>query len=211
MAFSESAPSNQAPPQAPAVRLENQQLTDAQLVAQIQAGNFTAEIVEVELPSNRITAAGVAALIDSPIQSLQVLNLYDNQIGDAGAALIAQTEKFKGVNRLDVSYNGLTLAGVQALLGPDSHLTGPTWLNMGGNEVGDAGVQVILESPFAQHLRGLSLRQVGLTDVGARRLGQAADLARLQFLDVGRNRLSEEGRDAIATSPHLKQARIVFE
>lgn len=211
MAFSESAPPDQAPPQAPAVRLENQQLTDAQLAAQIEAGQFTTAIVEVELPSNQLTAASVAALIDSPIQSLQVLNLYDNQIGDGGAELIARTDKFKGVNRLDVSYNGLTLAGVQALFGPDTHLTGPTWLNIGGNSFGDAGTQVILASPLAQHLRGLSLRQVGLTDEGAQSLAQASALAQLQYLDVGGNPLTQAGRDAIATSPYLKQARLVLD
>ncbi|NEQ20278.1 MAG: hypothetical protein F6K28_13740 [Microcoleus sp. SIO2G3] len=200
-----------SPPQAPSVRIENQQLTDTQLETQIAQGLFHAEIAEVELPSNRLTANGIAALLNSPIRSLQVLNLYDNQIGDAGANLIANAEKFKGVNRLDVSYNNLSFKAIQALFGSESRLTGPTWLNVAGNSIGDAGVELIVESRYAQHLRSLSIRRTGLTDAGVRSIANASGLANLQYLDVSGNELTAAGRETLTNSPYLKQARIVFE
>ncbi|MFP5275021.1 hypothetical protein [Coleofasciculus sp.] len=203
--------SSTPPPQAPSVRIENQQLTDTELENKVNQGLFHAEIAEVELPSNRLTSKGVAALLESPIRSLQVLNLYDNQIGDSGAALIAEAEKLKGVNRLDVSYNNLSFKGVQALFGSESRLSGPTWLDIAGNPIGDAGIQLIVESRYAQHLRGLSIRRTGMTDVGARHLATTSSLANLQHLNVSGNELTFVGRDALTNSPYLKETRILFE
>lgn len=196
------------PPRAPGVRISDQKLTDTRLGELIAAGTFHSDIVEVELPANQITGAGVAALLDSPIERLQVLDLYFNPIGDAGARAIAASPKVKGVNRLRVSYGGLSLDGLRALVGPDSVLVGPTQLDVSGNPVGDAGVEAILESRLAPHLRELGLRETGLTDTGARALAGAEVLSGLERLTIGRNALTDAGRKALRESPHLRHTRI---
>lgn len=207
----EEAPDVSAPPQAPSVKLPNQQLTDQKLEALIQQGLFHQAVAEVELPGNQITAAGLKAILATPIRSLQVLNLYGNQIGDEGALALGQSEKVKGVNRLDVSNNGLTLEGIKALFGKDSKLTGPIWIDVSGNEIGDEGVSIILENTYIEHLEGLVLRRIGLTDAGAEALSKASERMKLQYLDVSGNNLTEAGRAALSNSPSLKNTRVLFE
>lgn len=207
----EEAPEVSSPPQAPSVKLPNQQLTDQKLETLIQQGLFHQDIAEVELPGNQITGAGLEAILATPIRSLQVLNLYGNQIGDEGAKLLGQSEKVRGVNRLDVSDNGITLEGIKALFGQDSKLTGPIWIDVAGNEIGDEGVSVILDNAYIDHLQGLSVRRTGLTDVGAQAIAKAAARMKLQYLDVSGNNLTDAGRAALTDSPHLKQTDILFE
>ncbi|MEB3232676.1 MAG: hypothetical protein VKJ64_16830 [Leptolyngbyaceae bacterium] len=202
---------NQAPPQAPLVQITNQQLTDQDLEIYIQEGLFHPGITEVELPSNQITAVGLRTLLDSPIEFLQVLSLYDNQIGDVGAQVIANSEKLAGVMRLDVAYNAISIEGITALFGQGSSLTGPVWINLAGNRFGDEGLTIILNSNSISTLNGLVLRRTGLTDSSAIALSQTSSWQNLQYLDLSGNLFTESGRNMIMQNPSLHGVEVVFE
>jgi uncharacterized protein (TIGR02996 family) len=57
----------------------------------------------------------------------------------------------------------------------------------------------LARAPFVRQLRELSLRDAGLTDAQARRLGAAKRLAELEVLDLGEHELSPDGLAALAT------------
>lgn len=59
----------------------------------------------------------MAELVRCPnLAKLRVLNLRGNRIGDAGAALLAGCGHLSNITRLDVTDNGLTPAGEEALV-----------------------------------------------------------------------------------------------
>lgn len=199
-------------PKPPSVTIKDQGLTDQQLETYIQQGLFHQNIVQVELSGNQITSAGVQAILSTPLHSLQVLNLYNNQIGDEGANLIAQSEKLAGVNRLLVGNNGITQTGLEALLGPESRIVGPTWIDISGSDMGDEGLHIILDRPNLEYLEGLSVRRTGITDDGANAIAHVAEkMNNLRYLDVSGNELTDAGRTVLTNSPHLKNTKILFE
>ncbi|MCA9526324.1 MAG: hypothetical protein KC549_08505 [Myxococcales bacterium] len=204
------APASSPAPSAPGLTLVQQQIDDARLAALVAEGRLTPAVVEVDLSSNQITAAGVATLLASPIEKLQLLVLYDNRIGDAGAQALGRAPKLAGVNHLDVAYNGLTAPGVTALVGPGTVLTGPTYLSVAGNALPDAWLDALAAGPFVPHLRDLSLRRTGLTDAGAQRLA-GLPFAKLERLNVSGNALSPAGRAALQAAPWARRCRITYD
>ncbi|HWO25982.1 MAG TPA: hypothetical protein VNO30_44950 [Kofleriaceae bacterium] len=184
------APSATPAPRAPRFEVVNQKLTDAELEKMIAAGKLASAVVEVKLSSNQLTAHALELLAKSPLVQLQLLDIYDNPIGDAGAKVIAREPLYRGVDKLNLGHTGMTLAGVQALIGKDSKLTGPTSLQIQGAQLGDAGLDALLASRFAKHLTTLNLSKTGITDAGAKRLAESKALPSLTYLDVSRNQLS---------------------
>jgi Ran GTPase-activating protein (RanGAP) involved in mRNA processing and transport len=176
-------------------------LTDKDLDKLIAAGRVRADMVEVKLPSNRLTAHAVQTLARSPLKQLQALDLYDNPIGDAGARVIAKEPVFRGVNLLNLGHTGMTRSGVQALLADDAMLTGPTTLQLHGIPLGDAGLAFLLKSRFAKHLSNLNLSKTGITTAGARGLLAPGALPELMYLDISGNKVDA---DTIAALRRLK-------
>lgn len=183
-------------PAAPGLVIVDADLTDAQLAKRIAAGAITPAMLEIKLSSNQIGPAGVEALLASPIRRLQALVLYDNRIGDAGARALGASQKLAGVGHLDVSYNQLTAAGVQAVLGPQSSIKGPTYVSVAGNAIGDAGVAGLIASPKLAAVDTLSLRRVGLTDAGLAAIAAAA-LPKLTRIDLSGNAITAKGLAAL--------------
>lgn len=197
-------------PGPPSIDLTDKGLDDAALVARVEAGDFAAA-VDITLSSNRIGPEGLARLLDGPRPPIQTLVLYDNRVGDAGARDLAGRGAAKGVSHLDVSYNGITLDGWKALVGPESALVGPTYLSGAGNAIGDAGVEALAAGALPAHLMSLSLRRTGLTAAGAEALA-AIDFPKLNQLDVsGNDALGEAGIAALKAAPWAKRVRIRFQ
>ena len=184
------APGATPAPRAPRFEVAGKQLTDAELEQMIKDGKLRAEMVEVMLASNRLTARALELLAGSPLKTLQLLDISDNPIGDAGAAVIAREPLYRGVNELGLGYTGMSRAGLEVLLGKDSKLTGPTGLGLDGIPLGDEGLDVLLASRFAVNLRTLSLSNTGITDAGGMRLAASAALPNLYEIVVSRNQLS---------------------
>ncbi len=62
---------------------------------------------------------------------------------------------------------------------------------------GDPIVHALIRSGFIQRLKKLDLRNCGITDEGAQLLAQAVPRTRLMKLDVGHNRITESGLEAL--------------
>jgi uncharacterized protein (TIGR02996 family) len=69
----------------------------------------------LNLSHNNLGEAGTRALASRPLPGLRVLCLDNNQIGDRGARALGAARFLASVNRLDVSFNHIGLAGGRAL------------------------------------------------------------------------------------------------
>ena len=113
------------------------------------------------------------------LPKLTWLDLSQNDLGDWGAAMLADPEAdlLAGLARLDLSENSLGPEGAKALA-QSPHLARLTWLDLSHNRLGDEGAQALARSP---HLR------------------------QLHTLALSRNDIGPEGARALASSPHLRQ------
>ncbi len=65
------------------------------------------------------------------------------------------------------------------------------------NQIDDKGVRILVNSPLAEQLQSINLRQVGMSDQGAESVLAARGLDGLQELYVGLNDLSQESHSAL--------------
>jgi hypothetical protein len=183
---------------APTFEVENKKLTDHELETMIADGKVTADIVAVELSSNQLTSRALELLVASPLVRLEVLNLYDNPIDDAGANVIAHEKLFRGLGTLNISHTRITRAGVEALFAPDSMMVGPIRLSLNGLPIGDAGLDALLASRFAANLSTLSIADTGVTNAGIRRLAEGKTTPKLKFVQLSKEGLEPETIEALA-------------
>jgi uncharacterized protein (TIGR02996 family) len=88
----------------------------------------------------------------------------------------------------------LRRAQVLALL-RSPHLPALTHLHLHASDLGDEGVQGVIDSGILKRLRVLDLGHGCITDEGARLLAACPDVKKLELLDLSRNELSEEGAE----------------
>ena len=212
-AFDAGAPARakaarRAPPRVPTFSVRAAGLTDADLEARLEAGEVPPETVDIDLTSNELTARSIDLLAQASLTRVRSLLMSGNNLGDAGAAAIADAPIFADLQHLDVGYNGITIEGLRALVAADTPLRGVRTLSLDGTALGGEGIELLVSSPVAATLRGLALRDAGLTDDDARVLAEAKSLAGLRSLRVGHNPITEEGLRALRESPYLKDAKI---
>jgi uncharacterized protein (TIGR02996 family) len=112
----------------------------------------------LNLDDNKITAAGVRTLVESPLlASLTKLDLSRNKIGDKGVAALVNSPSAKNLRTLEVSDCKLGPAGIKALA-ESPHLANLRELYTYGNNLDLAGARVLAASP---HLGGLTTLWVG--------------------------------------------------
>ena len=189
---------------------EGLHLTDAGLRAQVAQGHLAADVGDLTLDGNGLSARAVEALEGVRFQALVTLSLGANRLGDAGATALSKWPALRGLRTLSLAENELTSAGAAALVAEGSTLVGLWGLNLSGNAVGDAAARAIVASPHVGLLQVLNLEKTGLTDVGASLLAGAPALENLRTLYVGSNALSSAGRQALQGSPHLRACRVDF-
>jgi uncharacterized protein (TIGR02996 family) len=144
-------------------------------MVRIAAAPLLAQLTGLELPSNHLGPQGVATLVSSPhLACLTHLDLSDTGLADEGAALLAA-----------------------------SRLPSLTALDLGMNQIGAAGAEVLALSPVLANLGQLGLFENALGDRGARALAAAPGLARLTALDLRRTGIGDQGALALASSPYL--------
>jgi hypothetical protein len=76
-------------------------------------------------------------------------------------------------------------------------------LDLGGNDLGDAGARVLAACPHVAGLRSVRLVGCGIGDDGARALAESPHLDRLNSLDLGNNPLGDPG-----LRPFLEPSRL---
>ena len=188
----------------------DQRLTDAGLRARLRAGAISAEVGDLQLDGNRLTAAGVEAVGAVAFVNLVALDLAGNRLGDAGAQALSAQTGFRHVRTLSLARNRLTALGLTALLAEGSAVASLWGLDLSGNPLGDAGALALAGSPRASMLQVLNLEKIGLTDAGAMALATSGVLSRLRTLYVGGNALTTAGREALRASKTLPECRIDF-
>lgn len=175
----------------------------------------------LEIGSTPLGPDGAAVLAKARFApTLRELSLWKTGLGDQGAT---QLGAFAQLEALDLSFNGLTAAGLGSLLrrcpgvrrlnlrankfgpGGAAALAGLTLtaLDLEGTVLGDAGIAELQKLDLGQ-LRTLSLASNGLTEAGVAAVASLA-MPRLALLDLSGN---TPGRAVRALDRALPHARI---
>jgi hypothetical protein len=166
------------------------------------------------------------------LRALTVLNLSRCGLGDVGVAALAATRGDEAFMSLSLDENGITAAGVRALvsgprcagvrffhlsknpLGDDGFIVLAAWEGLSAVSsfvaercgVGDVGVQALFNSPHLGVLNHLFLLYNNITDVGAAAIAASPVGATLDGLILYENPITAVGWGALADSPMMPDA-----
>ncbi|MEC9019410.1 MAG: hypothetical protein VYE03_04550, partial [Nitrospinota bacterium] len=137
---------------------------------------------------------------------LEKLNLNYNQLHDSGAIELTHSNKLKRLKSIDLTYNPIEKTGKDAW--KRFQLT--EWLKelnrtnrlseVGAGLIGDLGVDVLLQSPFANKLEVLDLKNNDLSDKAVIALSRSVKLEKLVSLNLSKNNITDMGAKALAQS-----------
>lgn len=140
----------------------------------------------------------------SLLPALTSLRLAENNLGPSGVKWLAARPS--DLRSLDLRGSPILAAGAHALLaGP--HLRGLTSLDLTGCQIGDTGVESLVQRGPAY--TSLRLTRNSLSEASARRLAQGERLARLRELALSGNSMDVAGVRALADSPLLANLEIL--
>jgi hypothetical protein len=83
-------------------------------------------------------------------------------------------------------------------------LSGLHFLGLGNNQVGDEGVELLIESGILDSLKNVSLMNNGIKLAGVKLLSDATRIKSLKVLNLNNNEVGDEGVQAIAAAPQFK-------
>ncbi|XP_062895925.1 LOW QUALITY PROTEIN: NACHT, LRR and PYD domains-containing protein 12-like [Mobula hypostoma] len=137
-----------------------------------------------------------SALSTNP--SLTELDLNDNHLGDSGVKLLSAALRNADckIQKLWLRHVGLTDSGAEDLVSALSTKPSLTELNLGANELGDSGVELVSAALRNSEckIQKFWLYDVGLTDSGVEDLVSALSTnPSLTELDLGGNKLGDSG------------------
>ncbi len=170
----------------------NQRVTGAGLVT-LSRAKFFAALTSLDLSENRVGPGGIAPL--GGAARLERVALAGNPLGDEGLRAFAASPLYarhvSSTRALDFADTGMTPQGARVLAeAPPS--AGLVALDLSHNDLGDAGVSELVAGPF-DRLARLTLTHCRLGDAAALALARSAIMARLAWLDVSDNRLTQAG------------------
>jgi uncharacterized protein (TIGR02996 family) len=172
-------------------------------LAELAASPLLGRLAGLDLYANELGEAGVQALAASPhLGRLRSLNLSCTEVGPAGVAALAQAPALGALAKLDLGGNAVGLEGVRALTS-STCLTGLTRLVLQRTELGPAEAEVLAGAARTARLKALNLAYNRLGDAGVQALAGSPHLAGLGTLVLSENRIGGEGAKALAGSPHL--------
>jgi uncharacterized protein (TIGR02996 family) len=130
----------------------------------------------------------VAALAECEfLTRLDALDLNYGKLGAARAAVLLASPHLGNLRVLDLGNNNIGKSGVQVLVAAAPRLGRLRLLALDDNNLGDAGAFTLIESPLLGQLRALNLEGNDLTDATLDRLAAAPAASGLVQLHLGRN------------------------
>ena len=178
----------------------------ASLIAAISATNAV-QIVSLDLSGNSLTAragGALAQLLAAPKQKLQQLCLSSNQLGDNGAAALANgLVGNNALTSLSLGRNGIGSSGVAALAGAlRSQLLLNTLMLDGNNLNGDSGCEAVTQLLMnARCLQRLA--------IGGNALGVQASAAIAAAMNASANASPHNGSGGNGLDGHFIAAAVV--
>lgn len=169
----------------------------------LAASTTLGRLESLDLSSNTIGQAGAQAIAGAVVfRNLRTLVLRNNALGPLGALAISMSPNFRQLTTLDLAANQLGTHGARALAG--GRLRGLVSLNLGLNGLDAEAALVLASSPFPlASIERLTLTANNIGDAGLRALSESPRLARLTTLEVAGNDLGGAGIQAVCDSPHL--------
>jgi hypothetical protein len=173
------------------------------LLTLISTQNLPA-LITLHLDHNQASPAFATALASRPLPfALERLMLGSNNLTDAGLIALAQQPSLSSLRTLYIQECELSAEACRALA-TCAPLRGLRTLSLNHNIIGDEGAAWLAQGEWPA-LRELQLWRCGISDAGARALARAPWTAHLDRLDLTDNPIYQEGRDALAASPHLPE------
>ncbi len=171
-------------------------------------------VEELGLAWGDLGNGGVGLLARCPhVSNLRGLDLSFNRIDDAGVRALAASARFPRLDRLALNDNEqITWDGVTALA-ESPFFAGLTDLDLGRNDVNDAGVRALAGSRSLTRLNGLRLAGNHIGDAGVAALVGSAlfrrMLARDGRIDLRANAVGVAGAETLAASADLARATVL--
>jgi len=185
------------------LELGRNRISDLGLRTLSRTAQFT-KLAALDLGDNQITDAGVQTLAASfGLESLHRIELRRNEIGPDGLDALAASSRLSHLNYLGLSHNRIGIARpfMPAQTGPNNNRL--RYLDVRANAIHATTLSTITLSP---HLAGLHLLDLGhneLGNAGATALAEAENLASLRVLYLNDNHLADEAIRALSQSPNL--------
>jgi uncharacterized protein (TIGR02996 family) len=165
----------------------------------IASSEHLRQIAGLDLKANYLNEDGVRALAEfSPLENLISLDIGINLLLAAGVAALLKPGAFGNLANLGLSGNRLSPDGAQVLAARLPALRKLSSLDLESTDLGDAGVNALLEAEELPSLTSLNLDKNSIGPAGARALADSDLAARLSVLHLGNNSLENEGAEALA-------------
>ena len=177
------------------------------------AGWVTGRAKELRIVNQGFTASGVASLARiSALSTLEILDLSDNHhfIDAKAVRVLASSPTFANLRTLNLGGNEIGVDGVRALVESDQlrslarlDLSGrdddkPTdWTSFSDNIGGDAGLELLVSSPWVSQLEMLNVSQNNFTGRGVSTLISSPYLDDLSCLCASTSKVDWEGENTL--------------
>ncbi|MDB5308420.1 MAG: hypothetical protein JWO38_2622 [Gemmataceae bacterium] len=178
------------------------------VAAELAACPFLARVEELDLCLGDLGNDGLTLLVRSPyLQAIRVLDLGSNGLDDAGMGVLARAATLPRLQSLTLNDNRQITGDGVAVLADSPFFAGLLELDLSGNDVGEAGVRVVVRGRAMARLHTLKLAGCHVGDPGIAALVRSEIfrrvLARNSHLDLRKNTIGPAGADALASHPEL--------
>lgn len=149
----------------------------------------------------------VEALLGAQRPALSALNLNENQLTDLSLERLARHDSLIGLRSLNLWFNQIGDAGVSALFG-SSRMSELEELHIGSNdEVSPEVFAQELAQVRRSRLKLLSMDGLALEGEHMAQIAESEALACVEHLHLNHNPIGDVGAQALASSPHLSKLR----
>ena len=161
-------------------------------------------IIQVSLPSQGLTDDDVDILVQSLPQTVEIIELSENYIGERGVGYLALNSQWKRLKKLDLSANKISDKGAQSI-GSEGSWPDLQDLNLSNNHIGDNGAISIQRNVRFRSFKILNLSANKIGDRSAIAIGKRSRWTHLEELYLNENEIGDEGASAIGQNALWKK------